>query len=217
MPRTFVKRLSLKTTSLAAVAFTIVAVTAGAAWAAVTDNMYPTANANLPCRSESGPDGNLSCQTDNATLTYYMDSGGTNELEAEDRNVVISVMNNIYAPTDFVVSLDSTPSFSGSAETDIVYEESGIGVPSGADGVTFCNNAADGLRCDQQYIRILGGGNYVRGLTCHETGHAVGLTHGQQASPQLSNHDERLGCMETPVDEAEGLQDNNIDHINATY
>ncbi len=90
MPRTFAKRLSLKAISLSAVAFAIVAVTAGAAWAAVTDNMYPTANANLPCRSESGPDGNLSC-------------------------------------------------------------------------------------------------------------------------------DERLGCMETPVDEAEGLQDNNIDHINATY
>jgi hypothetical protein len=211
------RRMSVRTTVFGAVAFTLIAVTAGAAWAAVTDNMYPTANANLACRSESGPDGNLSCQTDNRTLTYYMDSGGTNMLEAEDRSVVNSVMNNIYEPTDLSVTLDTSPEFSGSAETDIVYEESGIGVPSGSDGVTFCNNAADSLRCDQQYIRILGGGNYVQGLTCHETGHAVGLTHGQQASPQLSNRDERLGCMETPVDTDERLQDNNIDHINATY
>jgi hypothetical protein len=217
MSSTSAKRLSARTIVLSAVAFTVVAVTAGAAWAAITDNMYPTQYANLGCYSEGGPDGNISCQTDNAQLTYYMDSAGTNELEAEDRRVVIDVMSDIYAPTDFTVTLDTSPEFSGSAETDIVYEESGIGVPSGSDGVTFCNNAASDMRCDQQYIRILGGGNYVQGLTCHETGHAVGLVHGNQASPQLSNRDERLGCMETPVSTDEVLQDNNVDNINATY
>jgi hypothetical protein len=217
MSSTAAKRLSVRSICLASVAFAIVAVTAGAAWAAFTDNMYPTQYANLSCHDESGPDGHLSCQTDNRDLTYYMDSGGTNELEAADRNVVNYVMNNIFEPTDLSVTLDTSPSFSGSAETDIVYEESGIGVPSGSDGVTFCNDAVDHLRCDQQYIRILGGGHYVKGLTCHETGHAVGLLHGDQASPLVSRRDERLGCMETPTSNEEGLQDNNIDLINGTY
>jgi hypothetical protein len=211
------KRVSIRTAAFSAVAFTIVAVSAGAAWAAFTDNMYPTQYASLACHDESGPDGHISCQTDNAQLTYYMDSGGTNMLEAEDRAVVNSVMSNIYAPTDLSVSLDTSPSFDGSAETDIVYEESGIGVPSGSDGVTFCNDAVDSRRCDQQYIRILGGGNYVQGLTCHETGHAVGLVHGIEASPQVSNRDERLGCMETPTSSDEVLQSNQVDMINGTY
>jgi len=214
---TSVKRLSIKTMFLAAFSFMIVAITAGAAWAAFTDNMYPTPYANLSCHDEGSPDGHLSCQTDNSSLTYYMDSGGTNMLEAVDRSAVNSTMNNVFEPTDLTVTLDTTPTFSGSAETDIVYEESGIGVPSGSSGVTFCNDAADGLRCDQQYIRILGGGHYARGLICHETGHAVGLLHGDEASPAVSRRDERLGCMETPVSDGEGLQDNNIDNINGTY
>jgi hypothetical protein len=217
MPRTPSKRLSLRVITLSAFAFTTVAVTAGVAWAAFTDNMYPTIYTIEQCGDESGPDGYISCQTDNAALTYYMDSSGTNELEGVDRTAVINVMNNIYAPTDFTVTLDTSPTFAGSAETDIVYEESGIGVPDTASGATFCNDAADARRCDQQYIRILGGGHYAQGLVCHETGHAVGLLHGDWSSPMVSNSDERLGCMETPVSIGEGLQDNNIDNINDTY
>ncbi|HEY1094653.1 MAG TPA: hypothetical protein VGE61_08105 [Glycomyces sp.] len=209
--------MSWRTTVFGAVAFTLIAVTAGAAWAAFTDNIYPTTYQNGPCRDESGPDGRVTCLTDNATLTYYMDSGGTNELEGEDRRVVIDVMSDIYNPTDLSVSLDTSPEFSGSSETDIVYEESGIGVPSGSDGVTFCNDAVSDLRCDQQYIRILGGGHYVQGLTCHETGHAVGLQHGNKSDPLVANTDERLGCMETPTSSGETLQDNQIDNINGTY
>ncbi|GAA2264042.1 hypothetical protein GCM10009853_016700 [Glycomyces scopariae] len=217
MPSTPARRLSVRAICLAAVTFTTVAVTAGVAWAAYTDNMYPTPYANLGCHDENGPDGKVSCQTDNATLTYYMDSSGSNKLETVDRNAVNNVMTNVYGPTDFSVSYDSTPSFSGGAETDIVYQESSTGVSASADGVTFCNNAADSLRCDQQYVRIRGGGHFVKGLTCHETGHAVGLVHGNQASPQKSKTDEALGCMETPTSSDEGLQANNIANINATY
>jgi hypothetical protein len=217
MPRTPFKRLSLRAITLSTVAFTGIAVTAGVAWAAFTDNMYPTQYSNGHCTDESGPNGWISCLTDNSTVTYYMDSGGTNQLEPEDRTVVINVMNNIYGPTDLSVSLDTSPTFSGSAETDIVYEESGIGVPDTASGATFCNDAVNELRCDQQYIRILGGGHYVKGLVCHETGHAVGLLHGNRSDPLVSNTDERLGCMETPTSDGEVLQDNNIDNINGTY
>ncbi|MDA1361395.1 hypothetical protein O1R50_17340 [Glycomyces luteolus] len=217
MPRTSAKRLSLRAICISVVTFTTVAVTAGVAWAAYTDNMYPTQYLTVGCFSISGPSGPGFCQTDNSDLTYYMDSGGSNMLESGDRTVVHNVMNNIYEPTDLSVTYDSTPSFSGSAETDIVYEESAVGLSSTADGATFCNNAATTLKCDQQYIRIRGGGHYRQGLTCHETGHAVGLTHGQDASPRKSNTDEKLGCMEKPTDADEGLQANNIENINATY
>lgn len=217
MPRTPAKRLSLKAICLAAVTFTTVAVTAGVAWAAYTDNMYPTQNQLSSCRSESGPDGDVTCQTDNSALNYYMDGSGTNMLETVDRNVVTNVLANIYGPTDLTVTYDTTPAFSGSAETDIVFEESAVGLSSSAAGTTFCNNAADTRRCDQQYVRIRGGGYYTTGVTCHETGHAVGLLHGAQAAPRKSNTDEALGCMETPTDSFEVLDANNIENINATY
>jgi hypothetical protein len=217
MPTFPVKRLSLKAICLAAVTFTTVAVTAGVAWAAYTDNMFPTQNQLGSCRSESGPDGNISCQTDNSALNYYTDASGTNALEAGDKSVVVNVLQNIYGPTDLTVSFDSTPAFSGSAETDIVFEESAVGLSSSTAGATFCNNAADTLACDQQYVRIRGGGYYTTGVTCHETGHAVGLLHGAQAAPKKANNDEALGCMETPTDSFEVLDANNISNINSTY
>jgi hypothetical protein len=90
-------------------------------------------------------------------------------------------------------------------------------LPDSLDGATWCNDAADNRRCDQQYIRIRGAGHYSKGLSCHETGHAVGLVHGDQASPPKNNGDEKLGCLENPVGSGEGLQENNRENINATY
>jgi hypothetical protein len=217
MARTSAKRLSLRAASIFVAAFTTVAVTAGVAWAAYTDNMYPTQYETTACFSEGGPDGQVSCQTDNATLTYYMDSSGSNMLETVDRNMVFEVMAQEYAPTDFTVSYDSTPSFSGSAETDIVYEESSVGMSSSTLGVTFCNNAASTTKCDQQYIRIRGAGYYTHGITCHETGHAVGLEHGSKSAPKVPNDDPKLGCMQNPTAAGLKLGANNIENINATY
>jgi len=217
MPKTSAKRLSVRAICLAAVTFTTIAVTAGVAWAAYTDNMYPTQYLTVACFSESGPNGAGFCQTDNSALNYYSDSAGSNALEANDKAVVTHVLANVYGPTDLTVTYDSTPVFSGSAETDIVFEESAAGMSASADGTTFCNNAATTLRCDQQYIRIRPSGYFSNGLVCHETGHAVGLTHGNVAAPKKSNTDEALGCMETPVSDGEVLQANNVENINATY
>jgi hypothetical protein len=217
MPKTTAKRLSVRAICLAAVTFVTVAVTAGVAWAAYTDNMYPTQYEQTACFSESGGDGQVSCQTDNSALTYYPDESGGNALEANDRTIVHNVLSNVYGPTDLAVSYDSTPSYSGSAETDIIFEESSTGLSSSAAGMTFCNNAADTLRCDQQYVRILPGGYYTPGRVCHETGHSVGLLHGSSASPRKANTDRQLGCMRTPSGDDDVLQANNIENINATY
>ncbi|MDW6063997.1 hypothetical protein SAZ11_46160 [Streptomyces sp. FXJ1.4098] len=203
---------------LAALAAAFLLVVTEVAWAAVTDNMYPTYNASRPCRDDpDGGDGILSCQTDNREVYYYMDSGGTYELESPDRTIVSDMLRDDYAPTDLARHYDSSPTFSGDAETDIIYQEGSTNIGSSSDGVTWCNDAVDARRCDQQYIRIRGNGYYTPGLSCHETGHAVGLTHGQQADPKLNQTDSRLGCLQTPVSYGTGLGANNRENINGAY
>jgi hypothetical protein len=190
-------------------------IVAGTAWAAATDNMFPTGRTVLSCLLNGA---GQPCQTDNKDVSFYMDSAGTNMLEAVDRAAVNAAIDGEYRPTDLAFAYDSTPVFSGAGETDIVYEESAIGVSDSADGWTFCNaKGGDGVDCDQQYIRIRGGGHYGYGLVCHETGHAVGLQHGDWSSPQLSKTDSRLGCMKTPVYNDDTLGANNRENINATY
>jgi hypothetical protein len=178
-----------------------------AAFATHVDNMFKTANYNPDCRD--GSLGDPFCQTDNATLTVFRQSS----LSSTGRSNIAAALNNEYAPTDLSVSFPSTPSYSGSAETDIIYQQ---GTVSGtADGIAWCNDAVSSTKCDQHYNRF-DSTSPSRALACHETGHAVGLTHGQQASPQLSNGDNSLGCMTTPV-ETSDLGSHNTNMINATY
>lgn len=82
--------------------------------------------------------------------------------------------------------------------------------------MTWCNDAVGTFQCDQQYIRIRGNGYYTSSLTCHETGHAVGLLHGDLASPKLGKTNKVLGCMTTPV-QSEVLGKNQIENINGRY
>lgn len=172
------------------------------------DNIIPTSHYDTPCRK------GILCQTDNAQLTYYMDSGGSNALESDDKATVRSVLSHEYGSTDLSVSYDSTPSWSGDSETDIYYSE---GTVSGSDnGYTYCENAAPGMyKCDQQYVKIEPG-HWSSGLVCHETGHAVGFVHGEDASPVVGMQDSRLGCMKKNVG-SEGLGDNNRRNINSVY
>jgi hypothetical protein len=78
------------------------------------------------------------------------------------------------------------------------------------------------LRCDQAYINFLYANpsqNYARALACHETGHAVGLLHGEDAyTSGIRNDDSRLGCMVTPVNgDLRLLGSNNVANINDVY
>jgi len=184
------------------------------AYAAITDNMYKTANANWACHDTSAGDGNAFCRTDNATLTVYLQSS----LNAASQAIVRDILDNSYNPTDLSVAYHSSGVYSGTAETDIVYQGGSSGMTGSTIGFTWCNDATDSLRCDQHYVRFRSDADVERELACHETGHAVGLTHGHEASPMLANNDGRLGCMETPNSLSwPDLESNNVDNINGTY
>jgi len=136
---------------------------------------------------------------------------------------VAATLTNEYAPTDLSVSTVSTASYTGSAETDIIYQESqyeyGTTVwQNNLIGETWCDDSVDGLRCDQQYVRFNINVYVDLELACHETGHAVGLTHGEDAWAPESNTASELGCMETPDSGSRPhLGSHNASQINTVY
>lgn len=207
--------------ALAAVAVAFLNVPA--AWAVANpDSIAPTStmtSAGITCKQSSGPSNGI-CRTDNATVTYYLDSSGKFELESPDRVVVFDVMGR-FAQTDLTTNYDSTPVFSGSGETDVIYQEGSDGLSSGAVGVTWCNDKQDGTTwlCDQQYIRIRGNGNYTGESAGHETGHAVGLVHGRESAPKKDMCASVMGIMRGPLDcfNSVSLGSNIIQNINDVY
>lgn len=175
------------------IGFSVFCLNAGTAMASAGpfDNMYPTANADWSCL-DSEPNGHF-CRTDNATVTVWLQGS----LTSSAKTVIKGRLSSVISPTDLAVSYPSEPSYSGSAETDIVYQQSGSGMSGTTIGLTWCDDAAGTYTCDQQYVRFRYD-SIDSELACHETGHAVGLTHGRNADPQVSNTNSSLGCMETP-------------------
>lgn len=186
------------------------------------DNFVPSSNYGPDCNQIVSGDWNNAtvCQTDNRDVYYYMDSSGEYELEQDDRDKVATALQNEYVPTTLNIYYDSTPVFSGTGETDIIYQE-GNDIPADAAGITWCNDEAGSatFECDQSYIRIRTQGAYNLRRSCHETGHAVGLLHGPNASPAIDRLDSRLGCMRTPTSEISSgdLGGNQVWHINHHY
>lgn len=182
------------------------------------DNLVPTGSSSDFCDQSYHPPSNGACQTDNAQVFWHMTDSGDQQLEANDRDALKEMLNARYEPTDLDLTYDSTPVFSGGGETDVIYQEGPP--PSGLLGYGWCNDQVGTWECDQWYIKIEGGGRYLDWkLTCHETGHGVGLTHGDWAHPTKALDDPVLGCLRSPLDRitTSALGANNKEQINAVY
>lgn len=175
---------------------------AGAASAAF-DMMSPTGNPGNICVQQPGGAGPTSdpgvCRTDNRNWTWYMDSSGEFKLETADREATRAGMKQWNRNTDINASYDSTPTFGGAGETDVIYQEGLVPAFPVSGGITWCQDKVNGTnwKCDQHYIRIRGAGTYSKRLVMHEAGHALGLTHGPEAKPAKGGNASIMGIMRT--------------------
>jgi hypothetical protein len=190
------------------------------------DWLVPTANYDQICLSvgndwRDGP--GAVCQTDNAGVFWYADSSDPGELESNDVTQLQNVLTNQYAPTDLTLTYDSTPVFSGTAQTDLIFQEedTNVPIPSGTLGITWCDSSAPAFyECDQTYLRLDGPDGYriySGSVACHETGHAVGLVHGDLASPMLDPGNSILGCMVNEDEFPSNLGSASAHQINLHY
>ena len=178
------------------------------------DNMFKTATYGPDCfdAGNSTPHTSNFCQTDNSALTVFRESS----LSVSGKSNIAFVLNNWYDPTDLSVTIETSGTYTGSAETDIIYQKRDD-IPGALVGVAWCYDAVTTLKCDQHYVAF-DAVSPATNLICHETGHAVGLTHGAQASPAIDDDDDVLDCMENPPGASSGvLGTHNTGIINSTY
>ena len=134
------------------------------------------------------------------------------------------VMRGSFNNTILTTFYDTTPNFSGPGETDVIYRSNfnDFDDPNrNWIGYTWCDDVASGgnvYDCDQAYINFVNRFTVSTALACHETGHAVGLTHGQDASPRTDNRANVMYCMETPINNNRDILGcNNVGNINIVY
>ncbi|CCH73116.1 exported hypothetical protein [Nostocoides australiense Ben110] len=170
---------------------------------APVDNLFPHVTLDIPCFDQDPGGDNFPCQTDSAGLVYYIQSsvdiGDSTQLGTRR---VVKTMTEQFDPTHLVVTRTSNPTYTGTGITDIIFQKSSVGFEGSTIGFTWCDDALDGYRCDQQYVRFKHDPNVFfpdRALICHEAGHAVGLLHGNDSYPFTSNTSTSVnGCMVTP-------------------
>ena len=183
-----------------------------AALAAAYDNIYPTTRSAWVCGSSTF--GGIFCLSDESSLTVFKQTS----LTATGKARIDSTLSNEYNPTDLVVVYVNPADYDGPNYTDVIYQQSTAGFAGTSwDAYSWCSQGMNASRCHQHYVRFEFD-TFSEALACHETGHAVGLTHGSGASQNLSNTDSRLGCMRTPT--ASGYTDlktDQVQNINAVY
>lgn len=164
------------------------------------------------------------CLTDNKKVYFWMEKSidWSTAIDTKVEKSIFDTINRSYAGTDLEVFYDGDPVFKGAGETDIVYRarpQDFNDPKQNVVGYMWCDNRTTSLqRCDQAYINFQSK-NASRALACHETGHAVGLTHGKDARTKgIENDDGRLGCMVTPLDNDKyRLEGSNVANINDVY
>lgn len=196
-----------------------VAQPATATLAATYDLVVPSGNYYLTtCANSTASDPHGYCKTDNSSVYYYVQSSVSSSMKSR----VASALGE-YASTDLSVTYDSSPVYSGSGETDIIYQTANL--DAGVYGLTWCDDAVNSSswECDQQYVRFNSdsGTPMDAVLACHESGHAVGVMHGVFGSPSVASNDTSImGCGRTPYttgSAAQHVSSEVKDSINASY
>jgi len=180
--------------------------------AAAFDNIYPTIRSSWVCDDDVILED--FCLTDGSTVTVYFES----TLDSTETSRISTTLALEYAPTDLSFSVVSSPDYSGSDSTNTIYQQVNSGFGSSTYiGYAWCDEAKNASRCYQHYVRFRYS-SFTQAVACHETGHSVGLTHGQGASPQQSNTASALGCMRTPIlSSYTDLKTDSTQNINAVY
>lgn len=204
----------LRTSSTRGYRLLVVVVAAGLVVAIAAPISASNFVTNRPVVCAEGPGSNTPCMTDTADFSWNA------ELGPRMSNAVLDTLYNSYDTTDLVV--EAYPSHDSSV--DVHYQMSQL--PDSVFGMYQCVYKVPGstFRCNHGHIRFdpeASAGlsdDELRGLACHETGHSVGLTHGAEASPVMSNGDDELRCMQTPIAQVvPTLGPHNAAHIDANY
>ncbi|BBC34139.1 hypothetical protein SGFS_054330 [Streptomyces graminofaciens] len=214
-----VTRSAKKMFTVAAMVGSLFTGTVFTAQAASFDNMFKTENADWDC--SDGDAWDEYCRTDNGYLTFAIEPGMTDTGDADVR----ASLREEYGPTDLEVHehTGNEIEYDGSSETDIIFDYNDPSLPAGILGIAWCNDATSDYECDQHYVSFDNSNSDPwKAVVCHETGHAVGLTHGHEAYPRQSQKDSDLGCMRTEGDEYDtpswtDLGSHNVGEINDIY
>lgn len=195
-----------------ALAAVIALLLVGQAVATHVDSMRPTDNYSRDCFDGTLTGDNVYCQTDDYNVRVWRGRG----LDSTGRTNIGQMLADEFRTTDLAITFVQDPVHTGPGETDIIYQQNTP--PGESDGFAWCNDAVDARRCDQHY-NVFRSSSPSKGLACHESGHAVGLTHGVDAAPMRENDDPSFGCMQTPVPTSNTgqLGTHNRATINATY
>jgi hypothetical protein len=178
------------------------------------DSMFPNPIVNWNCtdQGEAPPDPISTarfCQQDSTVMSVYI-SYTIPASPASHRAGIYNTLNGSYDTTDLTVSYPSLPTMGGAGETDIFYSSGSL--PGNALALTWCDDASSS-QCDQHYVRFETNSPSWESA-CHETGHAVGLTHPQQAYPVQPQGDPAFGCLAST---SVYLLTHNVLMINGTY
>lgn len=178
------------------------------------DSMYPTDTFGYNGEycgdfgSSWSGDHEYFCMTDNDSVSVYRQSS----LNSTAKQTIANALVEFNIDTVLDIWYPSSPTYSGSSETDIIYQDLDYAIPYA--GVAWCDDASGLYVCDQHYVGFVND-SFSPELACHESGHAVGLTHGVDAYPYMNDDDINLGCMASP--RGSGLGPHNKSLITDAY
>ena len=163
------------------------------------------------------------CLADSRIHTVYVEPLGPKMTAATEFTLNVYENNT---DLDVIYHDSSNVKYSGSWETDIIYVNRNS-LPDNVWGRAVCDDSSPGnSKCDQFYVLYHADKidadmpddvRRQRSLACHETGHTLGLLHGGNADPSVSNTQYALRCMRTPLQSDPFLGAHTKDVINRNY